>query len=179
MLEHSTTEGGVNHGEEIADLRDRQTRLESSLQAVTNTVQQVAEIQQTQQATLTTLTGDVQSILSAVKNREGRVNIATVVSVLTPLAALVGVLAALYIAPLRQQITNVEEEAALRLSDLASNFYRHRDEDGHVVTQLKLTALQERDAALIQRFERIEAAYFDRLHEEAELGRKSLYRQDP
>jgi hypothetical protein len=159
--------------QQMGQMRDRQTRIETSMEALTGTVRSMADTQERQQSALSTLTGDVQSILTLLKTKDGRIDIRLVLSVIVPTGAFMMVFLAMYISPLKSQVDGNQTLNDQRLTE----FHKYVDQinaDGTVGTQRHFSVVDTTMTDNRERLKALEDRERVKLEEQAAVGRAAM-----
>jgi hypothetical protein len=164
LRENPTTEDIVPISDADFDmLRERTTRVESSVQSIADTVGQLATTQQQMQQAQATQASDMQSILTLLRSREGRVDVkmmltvgSLLIAVIFPLLGVIAAVFAMYLSPLKTQLDNAQSQAAIGLAEVRRSFDDFRESDGTTKVQLRLAIMEERQAAMARELGRRE-----------------------
>lgn len=160
----------------LDSLRDRQTRIETSMESLTSTVRAMADTQQNQQNALSTLTSDVQSILTLLKTKDGRIDLKLIMSVVVPLGAFVVFFLTMYISPLKSQIDGNQLLNGQGIADLRRTLDEHLNSDGTAGTQKRFATYDVYVSELREQVKELNDRDRHRLEEDAAVGRAALRR---
>jgi len=163
---------------EFDAVKDRLTRTESTLSQVVDSVGQVAATQQQQQAALGSLSSDMQSLLTLMKTKDGRLDIRLLMAVIGGLAAVIVPLGAMFLAPLKTQVDNLQLQMIRDLGNTRTDIDVLR-KDGAPVIRERLAVDEERARITAAQIAELQDRERARLEAEAAAGRRFLYGGTP